>query len=92
MHATLNVLRRPGVLALCAAASGSCLLLSRNRRSELAVCAPTDQRPTAAHKDKEMACKFLHAIPKTDLHVHLDGSLRPETLIGNSYCFYFVIG
>lgn len=25
--------------------------------------------------------EFLHAIPKTDLHVHLDGSLRVETLI-----------
>ena len=24
---------------------------------------------------------FLHALPKTDLHVHLDGSLRIETLI-----------
>lgn len=24
---------------------------------------------------------FLHAMPKTDLHVHLDGSLRVETLI-----------
>ena len=24
---------------------------------------------------------FLHDIPKTDLHVHLDGSLRIETLI-----------
>ncbi len=24
---------------------------------------------------------FLHAIPKTDLHVHLDGSLRVETLM-----------
>jgi len=23
---------------------------------------------------------FLHALPKTDLHVHLDGSLRPETV------------
>lgn len=25
--------------------------------------------------------EFIQAIPKTDLHVHLDGSLRPETLI-----------
>ena len=24
---------------------------------------------------------FLHDIPKTDLHVHLDGSMRIETLI-----------
>jgi adenosine deaminase len=24
---------------------------------------------------------FLHALPKTDLHVHLDGSLRPETVL-----------
>ncbi len=25
--------------------------------------------------------KFIDAIPKTDLHLHLDGSMRPETLI-----------
>ena len=25
--------------------------------------------------------ELLHSLPKTDLHVHLDGSLRPETLI-----------
>ena len=25
--------------------------------------------------------KFLHAVPKTDLHVHLDGSLRLDTLV-----------
>ncbi|MEE8525191.1 MAG: adenosine deaminase family protein, partial [Thermoanaerobaculia bacterium] len=25
--------------------------------------------------------EFLQAIPKTDLHVHLDGSLRLDTLI-----------
>jgi adenosine deaminase len=25
--------------------------------------------------------ELLHALPKADLHVHLDGSLRPETLI-----------
>ncbi|MBK6734850.1 MAG: adenosine deaminase [bacterium] len=24
---------------------------------------------------------FLHALPKTDLHVHLDGSLRPSTIL-----------
>lgn len=24
---------------------------------------------------------LLHALPKTDLHVHLDGSLRPETIL-----------
>jgi len=24
---------------------------------------------------------WLHKLPKTDLHVHLDGSLRPETLL-----------
>jgi adenosine deaminase len=24
---------------------------------------------------------FLHALPKTDLHVHLDGSLRPATIL-----------
>ena len=24
---------------------------------------------------------FLHALPKTDLHVHLDGSLRLETVL-----------
>ncbi len=25
--------------------------------------------------------EFLHKLPKTDLHVHLDGSLRPKTII-----------
>jgi adenosine deaminase len=25
---------------------------------------------------------LLHALPKTDLHVHLDGSLRPSTVLG----------
>ncbi|MFW5737915.1 MAG: hypothetical protein ACOCYX_03305, partial [Spirochaetota bacterium] len=25
--------------------------------------------------------EFIQAIPKNDLHVHLDGSLRPETLV-----------
>ena len=24
---------------------------------------------------------YLHALPKTDLHVHLDGSLRPATIL-----------
>ena len=31
--------------------------------------------------DHEYTHKFLESLPKTDLHVHLDGSLRLETLI-----------
>ena len=31
--------------------------------------------------DHEYPHEFLQALPKTDLHVHLDGSLRLETLI-----------
>lgn len=31
--------------------------------------------------DSNYSTEFLRAIPKTDLHVHLDGSLRLETLI-----------
>ncbi|MFO7609582.1 MAG: adenosine deaminase [Candidatus Krumholzibacteriia bacterium] len=33
---------------------------------------PAVRRPTV---------DFLHALPKTDLHVHLDGSLRPATVL-----------
>ncbi|KAA3661546.1 MAG: adenosine deaminase [Calditrichaeota bacterium] len=29
----------------------------------------------------ELTRKFLHSLPKTDLHIHLDGSLRPETVV-----------
>ena len=32
-------------------------------------------------KDIEVTRDLLHRLPKTDLHVHLDGSLRPETMI-----------
>ncbi|MBK7672029.1 MAG: adenosine deaminase [bacterium] len=34
-------------------------------------------RSTAARPSLD----FLHALPKTDLHVHLDGSLRPATIL-----------
>lgn len=29
----------------------------------------------------ELTRELLHALPKTDLHVHLDGSVRPQTMI-----------
>ena len=29
----------------------------------------------------EITREFLHRMPKTDLHVHLDGSLRPQTIL-----------
>ena len=29
---------------------------------------------------KKFTDQFFREIPKTDLHVHLDGSLRPETV------------
>jgi adenosine deaminase len=31
-------------------------------------------------RDRRPSRDFLHALPKTDLHVHLDGSLRPRTV------------
>lgn len=34
----------------------------------------------AAAKNKRPSLDFLHALPKTDLHVHLDGSLRVNTV------------
>ncbi len=33
-----------------------------------------------AHEHLEITREFLFQLPKTDLHVHLDGSLRPETV------------
>ncbi|KAA3614653.1 MAG: adenosine deaminase [Calditrichaeota bacterium] len=29
----------------------------------------------------ELSQDFIHSLPKTDLHIHLDGSLRPETVV-----------
>ena len=31
--------------------------------------------------DSKITESFVKALPKTDLHVHLDGSIRPGTLI-----------
>ncbi|HET9950270.1 MAG TPA: adenosine deaminase [Candidatus Eisenbacteria bacterium] len=41
---------------------------------------PTRRR-TSPWADPERRRRLLHSLPKTDLHVHLDGSLRPETLL-----------
>jgi len=38
------------------------------------------RRPTSPWGDAGQRRAILHALPKTDLHVHLDGSLRPATL------------
>ena len=35
----------------------------------------------AAAPGQQPSLAFLHALPKTDLHVHLDGSLRPSTVL-----------
>ncbi len=38
------------------------------------------RRRTSPWGDARRRRRILHALPKTDLHVHLDGSLRPGTL------------
>jgi adenosine deaminase len=38
------------------------------------------RRPTSPWADPRRRRRLLQALPKTDLHVHLDGSLRPETI------------
>lgn len=37
--------------------------------------------PKVAPKNPLFTDEFLRRMPKTDLHVHLDGSIRPQTLI-----------
>lgn len=39
------------------------------------------RRRTSPWGDPRRRRALLHALPKTDLHVHLDGSLRPATLL-----------
>ena len=39
------------------------------------------RRRTSSWGDPRRRRELLHALPKTDLHVHLDGSLRPATLL-----------
>ena len=39
------------------------------------------KRQTASSPAVHIPTEFLRRIPKTDLHVHLDGSMRLETLI-----------
>jgi adenosine deaminase len=39
------------------------------------------RRRTSRWGDPRRRRALLHALPKTDLHVHLDGSLRPATLL-----------
>jgi len=38
------------------------------------------RRPTSPWADARLRRRLLHSLPKTDLHVHLDGSLRPGTI------------
>lgn len=38
-------------------------------------------RPSDLLRGRAIPDAVLHALPKTDLHVHLDGSLRPETFV-----------
>lgn len=35
----------------------------------------------AASDERPISAEFLRALPKTDVHLHLDGSVRLETLI-----------
>ena len=37
--------------------------------------------PTSDNRDPLLTLDFLRALPKTDLHVHLDGSLRLSSLL-----------
>ena len=39
------------------------------------------RKNTGNKGDRVITEKFIHALPKTDLHVHLDGSVRLKTLI-----------
>lgn len=41
------------------------------------------ERPTSVDASGfvEVPFEVFHALPKTDLHVHLDGSLRPQTIV-----------
>ena len=39
------------------------------------------RRRTSPWGDPRRRRRILHALPKTDLHVHLDGSVRPSTLL-----------
>jgi adenosine deaminase len=41
----------------------------------------SQRRRTSPWGDPRRRRALLHALPKTDLHVHLDGSLRPSTLL-----------
>src|SRR5688572_32250576 len=41
----------------------------------------TSHRPGAAVPESPISTQFIAELPKTDLHVHLDGSLRIPTLI-----------
>ncbi|HZE19328.1 MAG TPA: hypothetical protein VE402_04330, partial [Candidatus Angelobacter sp.] len=38
------------------------------------------RRRTSPWGDARRRRAILHALPKTDLHVHLDGSIRPASL------------
>jgi len=52
------------------------------RRSARAVCStPVPPTRVAAVPDLPITTEFLAELPKTDLHVHLDGSMRLTTLI-----------
>ena len=52
----------------------------RTPHSESLVRRSQPRRRTSPWGDARRRRAILHALPKTDLHVHLDGSLRPATL------------
>lgn len=84
MRTAFTRLRRGSVALVGAAVASGVYIVERPRSiPNLAVCqARSSASVSHTASATAVSCSFMHAVPKTDLHVHLDGSLRIETLIG----------